>query len=97
MDQLLTKRIEELRRRGAPGVAPLWIETLPPDEALEALEGVNAPWAALKRAELLLDEGPDGVALSIMIHELETLEFYWEYVPELFEGNEQVLEDLKAL
>ena len=45
-------------------------------------------------AELLLNETPNGVAISIMLHEIETLEFHWEYVPEIFQDDVDVLEDL---
>jgi len=57
-------RIEELRRRGNPGAAPLWAETLSPDEALTELSGVGEPWARLLRARAHSTLGRRGEALA---------------------------------
>jgi hypothetical protein len=48
-------------------------------------------------AEILLTETATGqVAIALMLDELETLEFFWEYVPEPFVGSEEALEEILA-
>ena len=32
--------------------------------------------------------------MGILLHEIADIAFHWEYVPELFEGNEETLEEL---
>lgn len=45
-------------------------------------------------AELYLTETDEGPAIGIILHEIQTLKYHWEYVPELFVGAEDVLEGL---
>lgn len=44
-------RLEELRRRGNPGVAPLWANALKGEERIAALAGRGEGWAVLLKAE----------------------------------------------
>lgn len=56
-DKSLEQRLNQLRRRGHPGVAPLWLETLPPGEAYDLAGGYDALWAVLMRARILIAAG----------------------------------------
>lgn len=51
------ERLDELRRRANPGVAPLWAAALAGEERLAALEKFGEGWALLLKAEALADLG----------------------------------------
>lgn len=57
MDELLSSRLLQLRRRGNPGVAPLWAELLGPNEFLALELPPSTPWAALMTARALASVG----------------------------------------
>jgi hypothetical protein len=56
--------LELLRRRGNPGVAPLWADALPATEALDAVKDLPEPWARLVEAKALseLDRHEEALA-----------------------------------
>ena len=45
-------------------------------------------------AEIILTETDEGAAIGLMLHGVERLDYEWAYVPELFEGSEEVLEEI---
>jgi len=55
-------RLDLLRRRGYPGVAPLWAEYLDPEELCDAIGERTEPWAPLLRARAYLRLGDTGLA-----------------------------------
>ncbi len=62
----LGDRLAALRASGLPALAPLWIETLPPEEALPELFGRHEPLCRLQRARLLLLGGRPKAAREIL-------------------------------
>lgn len=59
-------RLRALREAGDPALAPLWIEALPPEEALPELFGRTEPLCRLQRARMLLCAGAAGKARDIL-------------------------------
>lgn len=45
-------------------------------------------------AEIYLTETDEGPAIGLILHDVETLKYHWEYVPEAFIGSEGLLETL---
>ena len=45
-------------------------------------------------AELVMTEGDEGTELGIQILDMERLDFHWAYVPDVFIGAEEALEDI---
>lgn len=60
------QRLRDLRESGDSAFAPLWIEALPPEEALPELFGRTEPLCRLQRARLLLRAGGAGKARDIL-------------------------------
>lgn len=60
------QRLAVLRQGGDPALAPLWIEALPPEEALPELFGRTEPLCRLQRARLLLQAGGRRKAREIL-------------------------------
>ncbi|MEW6488960.1 MAG: tetratricopeptide repeat protein [Thermodesulfobacteriota bacterium] len=60
------QRLRDLRESGDSALAPLWIEALPPEEALPELFGRTEPLCRLQRARLLLRAGGAGKARDIL-------------------------------
>jgi hypothetical protein len=66
MRSAAAQRLRDLRASGDPALAPLWIEALPPEEALPELFGRTEPLCRLQRARLLLKAGGTGKARDIL-------------------------------
>lgn len=81
MNASAEKRLMELRRRGDPGVAPLWLTRLAPEELLPLVEGRDEPWAKLLLANALADLGRGGEAKAALAG---------------FAGGGRLLRELKA-
>ena len=45
-------------------------------------------------AEIVMTETDEGDAIGVILTGIERIEYHWEYVPELFVGSEDVLEEL---
>ena len=59
-------RLADLRGLGCDAVAPLWIETLPPEEALEELRGREGPLSRLQEARFLRLLGREEEARAVL-------------------------------
>jgi hypothetical protein len=64
--ETIEQRLEYLRRRGNPGVAPLWADALPAPEALDAVKDLPEPWARLVEAKALSELGRAEEALAAL-------------------------------
>lgn len=62
----LEQRLSELRERGGPGPSSLWIEALPPDEALGELCGREGGLFRLQEAFFLIQVGRQEEARDIL-------------------------------
>ncbi len=60
------ERLDHLRGLGHDTVAPLWIETLPPHEALEELRGREGPLVRLQEARFLRLVGREDEARAVL-------------------------------
>ncbi len=60
------ERLDHLRGLGHDAVAPLWIETLPPHEALEELRGREGPLVRLQEARFLRLLGREDEARAVL-------------------------------
>jgi hypothetical protein len=45
-------------------------------------------------AEFVLSDSGEGKAVGILLHAIDDIAYHWEYLPELFQGNEDALEEL---
>ena len=66
MEEKLRSRIELLRRRGNPGVAPLWAGKDSRGGDCADLFASEPPWLTIKRAEWDFEDGRFAEALSIL-------------------------------
>ena len=45
-------------------------------------------------AEVILGESDEGTTLGLVLYGIDAMHYEWVYVPELFEGSEEVLEEI---
>lgn len=64
--QSVKDRLNQLRRRDNPGVAPFWVAALASGEALEAAKRFDHPWARLVEARTYMDQGRTGQAARVL-------------------------------
>ncbi|NTU59562.1 MAG: hypothetical protein HGA98_00710 [Deltaproteobacteria bacterium] len=64
--QSFPERLRALRKNGLEALAPLWVEQLPPGEALDELRGREGAVFRLQEARFLLDSGRAPEALDVL-------------------------------